>query len=129
MESFLPEGFLPEGHLPEGHLPGLDEADDERITIEVNSGYIPIKDPDDDLLLEFDWSDVLSATVTLVSVTHVVSLPLVASNQVTDTLEGTSQVDLSGAVVHGALYVMTVTATLSDGSTVVRSWPIRAFNS
>lgn len=128
-----PSGFDQAGWQPEGWQPAAPAVEPERLTIRVNSGLIPIKDPDDELLLTFDWSDVLDDGVTLSSVTHAVvahtsTPPLVASDEETDQAEGTSDVDLSGGV-HGALYTLTLVATLSDASTVTRRWPVRGFNS
>lgn len=125
--AWNPEGWQPEGWQPPNwHLVDGDAA--PRITIGVNSGFIALKDPDEDLLLTFDWSDVLSDGVTLALAAHTVPLPLTGANDATSAVNGTSSVDISGGV-HGGLYVLTIVATLSDASTVTRSWPIRVFNS
>lgn len=127
MAGFLPEGFLPDGHLPDGHLPEVDGVA-TRTVIDVNSYYIPIKDPDADLLLTFDWSAVLSSGVTLASVVCTVAAPITKANEATDTLDATFDVDIGGGL-HAGLYLVSMVATLSNGQTVSRDWPIRLFNS
>ena len=128
MPGFLPDGFMPDGHLPTGHIPEADGEVAERVEIDVAGYLIPIKDPDSSLLLTFDWSRVLSAGVTLASVTCAVPAQLTKSNEATDTVDATFDVDIDGGA-HAGLYVISLVATLSNGQTVSRDWPIRAFNS
>lgn len=129
METFFPSGMFPEGHFPEGHFPGESDAvDDGRAHYSINVVRILLKDPDETLLLTFEWDDVLTDGVTLASATHTVASPLVGTNEATDTIAGESQVDISGGV-HAALYVIRIVGTLSNGQTVARNIPLRAYNS
>lgn len=126
---------IPDGEVGEGDraqlagvaLPGITEVSDGRIQVDVNAGIILCKDPDVALMVTFDWSSLLSDGLTLTSVTHNVPDPLTASNQDTDTDEGTSQVDISGGA-HASMHTVEIRATLSSGQIVVRNWPIRVFN-
>lgn len=130
MPAFLPPGFLPDGHIPEGHLPDSDEAaSTDRTIIDVEGYYIPIKDPDEDLLLTFDWSGVLDVGLTLGSVVCTVLAPITKANEATDTTDATFDVDIGGMAVHAGLHVISMVATLSNGQTVSKDWPIRVFNS
>jgi hypothetical protein len=85
-------------------------------------------DPSDNATIEISWSDVLPDGVTLSSVTHTVPSPLVKGTESTDTANAKSFVKVSGAV-HPQVYQMEATATLSNGDTINRQWPLRAFNS
>lgn len=126
--AWNPEGWQPEGWQPPSWQPSSSGSGGERIVIGVNSGFIALKDPNEDLLITFDWSDVLSDGVTLALAAHTAPAPLTQANDATDTINGTSSVDISGGL-HSGLYVLQVMATLSDATTVTRKWPIRVFNS
>lgn len=126
MPGHLPEGFFPEGHLPTGHVPGFGDAA-TRTEIDVNGYYIPVKDPDADLLLTFDWSAVLSDGVTLVSVVCTVPAGITKANEDTDAVEATFEVDIGGGL-HAGLYIVSLVATLSNAQTASRDWPIRLLN-
>ncbi len=125
--AWNPEGWQPEGWQPPNWQPSADE-DAERIVIGVNSGFIALKDPDADLLLTFDWSDVLSDGVTLSLVANSIPLPLTLANEATESSEAISRVDVVGGV-HAGMYTLTLVATLSDATMITRKWPIRVFNS
>ena len=125
--AWNPEGWQADGWQPVGWQAETDE-DAERIVIGVNSGFIALKDPDTDLLLTFDWSDVLSDGVTLSLVANSVSVPLTLANESTQADDATSRVDVVGGV-HAGMNTLTLVATLSDASQVTRRWPIRVFNS
>lgn len=100
----------------------------DRITIGVNAGVIALKTSAETLRLTFDFSDVLEGAVTLASVTYTVPSGINGSGEATDTGDGTSDIDID-AGSHGAMYHLQVVGTLSDASTVTRTWPIRVFNS
>ncbi len=88
---------------------------------------IVVIDPGDQTLLSITWDD-LPAGVTLAgSVEHTVPSPLTRMAQATDTVAGTSQVKVSGAV-HGGLYMIEGQATLSNGESINRQFPVRCFN-
>jgi hypothetical protein len=116
----------PEGAQPTGAQPSIPEGDPDRTVIPVNGGLIPLKAAADIAYLQFDWSDVLEEGVTLSSVTHTCPAAIVNEDDETDTDEGTSNLDVSGGV-HGRTYQLTIVATLSDASTVTRTWPLRIF--
>lgn len=82
--------------------------------------------PADNAFVTFDWSDVLPAGITLTSVAHTVPAPLAKANEATNTPR--SQVKVRGAV-HGAIYQIAASATLSNGENINRVFPIRAINS
>lgn len=90
---------------------------------------IALLDPDDQALVTIDWSDVLTSGVTLSgSVLHIVPLPLTKTSESTDIGTNRSQVRIAGAV-HGALYMVSAQATLSNGETINRQFPLRGWNS
>lgn len=117
----------PDGVQPDGVQPSFADGGPARLVIPVNGGVIPIKRPDELLLIEFDWNDTLPEGVTLESVEHTVPSSLVRDDQEVND-DGTSDLDLSGGA-HAAIYQLAIVATLSDASTVTRRWPIRVFNS
>ena len=89
---------------------------------------IVVIDPGDQTLLTFVWDD-LPVGVTLTgSVEHTVPAPLTRMSQATDVLTGTSQVRVSGAI-HGGLYMIEGQATLSNGESINRQFPVRGWNS
>ena len=83
-------------------------------------------DPSDDAIVTFNWADVLPSGVTVSSVTHTVDSPLVKGAESNTTT--TSSVKVSGAL-HGGLYMVTGSATLSNGEVINRQFPIRGWNS
>lgn len=90
---------------------------------------IVLLDPSDSALITVDWSDVLTGGLTLLgSVTHTVPSPLSKVSESTNAGAGLSQVKVSGAV-HGALYMVEAQATLSNGETINRQFPVRGWNS
>lgn len=89
---------------------------------------IVLLDPSDNALITIDWTDVLSGSVTLSSVTHTVPSPLSKGTESTNTGTGQSQVRVSGAV-HGAMYMIEAQATLSNGDVINRQFPVRGWNS
>lgn len=85
--------------------------------------------PADNALVTFDWSDILPAGITLSSATpvvHTVPSPLGKTAEATNNPK--SQVKISGAI-HGAIYQIKASATLSNGENINRVFPIRAINS
>lgn len=88
---------------------------------------IPVVHPSDSAKLQLDWTDVLGDTLTLSSVTHTVPSPLTKVGETTDTVNGLSEVQVSGAQ-HGVTYPISAAATLSDGQVITRVIPARAFN-
>ena len=124
----IPDGTIDatdRGQLAGVYLPGQAAAP-ARVVIPVNGGQIAIKTPAETLHLRFDWNEALPDGVTLTSVAHTVPGGAVEESEDTNG-DGTSDLDISGGA-HGALYQLTIVATLSDASTVTRSWPLRIFN-
>lgn len=85
---------------------------------------IELKAPDATLLYEFDWTQELPEGVTLVSVVHSAPAPLQMLEEQTDAASGTSIMRIGGGA-HGALYVVTALATLSDGEQVPAQFTMR----
>lgn len=83
-------------------------------------------DPGDQAIVTFDWTDVLPASVTVSAVTHAVDSTLTIVSESSTTT--TSSVKLSGAV-HGGLYMVSGSATLTNGEVINRQFPIRGWNS
>ena len=86
---------------------------------------ISLKNPGDNIDFEMSWTNI--GTALLSSVVHSVDASsglTVVSQSNTGT---TSLVRLSGAV-HGGVYLVTGTATLDTGRTLVRPFPLRVFN-
>jgi hypothetical protein len=99
----------------------------ERTVIPVNGGQIALKTPAETLYLRFDWNDAIPDGATLVSVAHSVPDGAVEGDEDTNG-DGTSDLDVIGGT-HGQLLQLTIVATMSDASTVTRTWPLRIFNS
>jgi hypothetical protein len=99
----------------------------ERTVIPVNGGQIAIKTPAETLYLRFDWTDAIPEGETLVSVEHTVPGGAVEEDEDTNG-DSTSDLDISGGT-HGTLLQLTIVATMSDASTVSRTWPQRIYNS
>jgi hypothetical protein len=87
---------------------------------------IAIFDPTDSALQSFDWTDALPDGVTVSSVTHSVESPMTVLSESNTTT--TSSAKLSGAA-HGGYYMVSASATLSNGEVINRQFPIRGFNS
>lgn len=84
-------------------------------------------DPADDILIGFDWADVLVAGVTLSAVEHTVPAPLERVAQATNAVAATSTVRVRG-FVHGKVYSIAGKATLSNGEVIERSITARGWN-
>ena len=85
-----------------------------------------LADPSDVVVVTFDWSPSLPDTVTVDSATHSVDSPMA---KVDEGLVGAvSFVKVSGAL-HGHIHMVTAQATLSNGETINRQFPIRGWNS
>ena len=108
-------------------IPDAVGPEPERIVIPVNGGKIPVKTSAETIYLRFDWSDAIPDGKTLVSVAHTVPGGAVEEDEDTND-DSTSDLDISGGV-HASLLQLTIVATLSDASTVTRTWPLRIFNS
>lgn len=104
-----------------------DEDGDGRLVVGVDDPVIFHKTPSESLRLRIDFEDELSEGVTLASVAATIPEALEGSGESTDTDAGTWDIDIDDGV-HAALYVLQFVGTLSNGSTVVRNWPIRVFN-
>lgn len=91
------------------------------------SALIVLLSSDDEAIIGIDWDDVLG-TAALVSVTHIVPLPLMKMSESTDISARLSQVKVSGAV-HGGLYKISADAILDSGEKLSRAFPVRCFNS
>lgn len=87
---------------------------------------VALHDPADSAFYTFEWVD-LPPTVTLVSVSHTVPSPLTKVSETTNVAAGTSTVRISGGV-HGAMYLIEAQATLSNGESLNRQFPLRVFN-
>ena len=83
-------------------------------------------DPSDNAIIPFDWSDVLTDTVLLTSVTHSVDSPLVKGAE--SNTATTSTVKVSGAI-HGGRYMVSAQALLNNGEIINRQFPILGWNS
>lgn len=86
---------------------------------------IPLIDPGDSANFRMDWSDALPSGVTVSAVTHTLPSPLTKVSESNDTT--TSTVRVSGAL-HAGLYLVEAAATLSNGETLNRQFPLRCFN-
>ena len=115
----------PDGAQPIGAQPSIPDTDPTRLVIPVNGGKIPLKTSAEILYLEFDWSEAIAEGLTLQSVEHTVPGGVVREDQ--DVDGESSDLDISGGT-HGALYQLTIVATMSDASQVTRTWPLRVFN-
>lgn len=87
---------------------------------------VALHDPSDSALYTFQWDD-LPASVTLTAVTHSVPTGLTKVSESTNTVAGTSTVKISGGV-HGVMYMIEAQATLSNGESLNRQFPLRVFN-
>jgi hypothetical protein len=83
-------------------------------------------DPSDQAIVTFDWSDVLTGSVTVSSATHTVPSPLTKVTESTATPY--SSIKISGAV-HGGRYMVEGQATLSNGEVLNRQFEIKGWNS
>jgi hypothetical protein len=88
---------------------------------------IVLLDPGDQAVVDLDWSETLSGAVTLVAVVHTLPAPLTKLSEATNTTTGHSQVKVSGAV-HGSLYLLSASATLSNGEVINRQVPARGWD-
>lgn len=124
--SFQPEGMQPDGYQPEGYQPEADVGQlPTGFAFDINGATIPVIDPDDTRVFSPSWADELPAGVTLEDVAHTLPSPLVHEGESnTDT---TSSVRISGAK-HSQMYSVQCTATLSNGETMSRGFPLRCFN-
>lgn len=88
---------------------------------------IQLKNPGDSIDFPILWTN-LGQGVTLASVSHAVpsGLGITKVGESTDSPNATSYVQLSGGT-HGLLFNVTATATLSNGRTLVRTFPLRVF--
>ena len=75
----------------------------------------------DQQIIPIDWSDLLPSGVTVTSVTHSVSSPLVKASESNTTT--TSAVKVTGGA-HAGRYMIAGAATLSNGEVLNRSWPV-----
>lgn len=124
--SFQPEGMQPEGYQPEGYQPEADVGQlPAGVAFDINGSYIPVIDPDGTRVFTPSWADELPTGVTLSSVVHTLPSPLVHLGESNTTT--TSSVRISGAR-HGQMYMVECEATLSNGETVNRGFPLRCFN-
>lgn len=92
---------------------------------DINGALIPLIDPDESTVFTPSWVDELPDGVTLSSVLHTVPSPLVHAGESNTTT--TSSVRISGAR-HGQVYSIECEATLSNGETMSKSFPLRCFN-
>lgn len=83
-------------------------------------------DPSDNAIVTFDWSDVLTSGVTVVTATHTVPSPLTNVSESNNTT--TSSVKISGAV-HCGRYMVEGQATLTNGEVINRQFPLLGWNS
>lgn len=84
--------------------------------------------PADVGLVTFDWTDVLVDGVTLSAVTHYVPSPCTKGTEDTFAGQGKSQVQVS-TVPHGFVGSVSARASLSNGETAEKDYPIRGFSS
>lgn len=84
-------------------------------------------DPGDNATIEISWLDVLPTGVTLASVVHTVPSPLIKGTESTNTTDSKSFVKVSGAV-HGGLYQIEASATLSNSDVINRQWRVQGWN-
>lgn len=89
---------------------------------------IVIANPADKITITFDWTADLVAGITVASVVHTVPAPLSKDSESTSTVTGQSQVMFHG-VVHGEIYQILGSATLSDGEVLNRRVPVRGWDS
>jgi hypothetical protein len=77
-------------------------------------------------IFTFDWTDAVPAGVSISSVSHIVPTPCVLVDQQFAVGGDVSTVKVSGGL-HGGLYVIQATATLSNGEVVPDSFTLRVF--
>lgn len=82
---------------------------------------------DGELAFQFDFTDMVVAPTTLVSVTYTVPSPLTAFGQTDDLANFKSTIGLKGAV-HGQTYVVQALGTLSNGEKVPKDAVFVGFN-
>lgn len=87
---------------------------------------IVLIDPSETINIQFNWVGILGGA-TLVSVSHSVPSPLIMDGEATDVPNKQSTVKLHGAL-HGGLYQVEATATLSNGEVVNRAATVRGCN-
>lgn len=130
--SYVPDGALPTGHLPTGHIPEAGSTPPAgypavRSSIVLPGAGIWVIDPDAPEFCEIVWDALLPNGVTLASVAYTLPSPLVELSAVVEQTLGKSAVKVGGAA-HGMLRHVQAVATLSDGSTLQCTAPLRCFN-
>ena len=85
-----------------------------------------VVDPSDSMFILVDWTDVVGESA-LDTVDHVAPSGLVRVSQTHDPVESTSAFRMTGWV-HGQVYQVECTATLSNGEIYARVVPVVAFN-
>jgi hypothetical protein len=81
--------------------------------------------PVDNGVITFDWSEILPAGITLVSVLHTPDAPLVKGAE--STAAPLSTVAVTGAA-HGGLYNVEGKATLSNGEVIAQKFRVLGWN-
>lgn len=82
---------------------------------------------DGEIAYTFDFSDVVIAPATLVSVSYTIPSPLTGFNQTDDLVNKKSTIGLKGAV-HGQTYVVQALGVLSNGEKVPKDAVFVGFN-
>lgn len=95
------------------------------IEYDINGSYIPLIGPDATTVFTPSWADELPVGVTLSSVVHTLPSPLIKGGE--SSTAATSSVRIGGAR-HGNTYLIQCAATLSNGETINRQFPLRCFN-
>lgn len=86
---------------------------------------IALLNPDDSVDIPVSWDNL--GAVTLVSVVHAVPSPMTKVGESTDSGSSISYVRITGAV-HGQVYQIKAVATLDNGRTLARTFPVRVMN-
>lgn len=95
--------------------------------IRLPAGGIWIIDPDVPAWCEVDWSGAIPSGVTLASVSYNLPSGLTADDTAIDVDEGKWAIHVD-SVIHGGMYQVPVTATLSNAATMQLIAPLRSFN-
>lgn len=96
-------------------------------SIRLPAGGIWVVDPDAADWCEIIWTAALPSGVTLASVAYTVPASLTVVDDEIEVSLGKSAVKVSGAT-HASMNQIAAVATLSNGSTIAFTGPLRCFN-
>lgn len=96
-------------------------------SIRLPAGGVWVVDPDAFAWCEIIWADVIPEGETLVSVAYGLLVALTLEDGRVEKALGKSAIKISGAA-HASMHQIGAVATLSNGSTISFTAPLRCFN-